>query len=47
MTALLALLRQHHQALMRYDDGTYWRIDRLGIVQGRKDVDESTFNKDS
>lgn len=24
------------QAVMRYDDGTYVRIDRRGIVQGRK-----------
>lgn len=38
---LLAQLNPAHdaptrQAVMRYDDGTFVRIDRRGIVQGRK-----------
>lgn len=38
MNALLRLLTTQHQALMMYDDGTTWRINQQGIVQGRAAV---------
>lgn len=33
------------QAVMRYDCGTYVRIDRRGIVQGRKPVDAAKVER--
>ncbi len=46
MTALTRRLAQEHHALLRYDDGAFWRISfPQCLVQGRKCVNTDVVQR--